>query len=40
MKKTIYKFSWILLFPLLFACTQPEYLQPDKSLPQKLPIFR
>lgn len=35
MKKTVYKFSWILLFPLLFACTQPEYLQPDKSLVPK-----
>ena len=35
MKKTVYKFSWILLFPLLFACTQPEYLQPDKSLAPK-----
>ena len=35
MKKTVYKFSCILLFPLLFACTQPEYLQPDKSLVPK-----
>ncbi|HPV87674.1 MAG TPA: PKD domain-containing protein, partial [Bacteroidales bacterium] len=32
MKKIVYKFSWILLFPLLFACTQPEYLKPNKSL--------
>jgi len=35
MKNIVYKFSWILLFPLLFACTQPEYLKPDKSLVPK-----
>lgn len=32
MKKIINKLAWVFVLPLLFACTQAEYLKPDKSL--------